>query len=190
MNTNISPAARSRMFRLTTAIAVLAASLALFSTPASADEAAAVGVSGEAVPWPAAPTTCDPLATGPIDYVLAMPAGAGSLTGCLYGTRQGERFNSGGQLQTKGIETFVGCWGTKCGSFELEGFITSRWDAHPATGGNQINGRCQHKIVSGSGTGDFVGVEGRLDFKDILDTDTDGTVLSIVFDYKGHLQFR
>ena len=148
----------------------------------------AVQVVGEAVPWPAAPDTCGPAATGPADYVLTMPGGSGSLTGCLYGTRHEARFNAGGQLQVNSSEIFVGCLGDRCGSFELEAFITSRWDGLPGVG-NQINGRCQHKIVNGTGTGDFAGVEGRLDFKDILTTDDDGTVTGVTFDYKGHLRF-
>ena len=45
----------------------------------------------------------------------------------------------------------------------------------------QIFGRCQHPIVSGSGTGVFEGVEGRLDFNDDVSTG--------IFYYKGHLRF-
>ena len=117
-----------------------------------------------------------------------MPGGLrGGLTGCLYGIRQEARFNEGGQLQVYATETFVGCDGDQCGSFQIEALITNRWDGPPGVG-DQINGRCQHKIVSGTGTGDFAGVEGRLDFKDILVRDADGNLISATFDYRGHLR--
>lgn len=178
----------SRVLRAVLASLSLTAGLVLLAPSGVSANSGAIQVTGEAVPWPATPVTCDPLATGPIDYVLAMPEGSGSLSGCLYGNRLSERFNSGGQLQVNATETFVGCFAERCGSFQLEAVITNRWDGLPGVG-NQINGRCQHKVVSESGTGDFVGVEGRLDFKDILETDIDGTVTRLTFDYKGHLRF-
>jgi len=186
MNTTTPSKPRILLLRAI-AFVSLAVCLLLLAPTASATASGAIQVEGEAVPWPAAPDTCDPSATGPVDYVLAMPDGSGSLVGCLYGIRQEERFNAGGQLQVNSTEIFIGCHGDRCGSFELKAFITSRWDGLPGVG-NQMNGRCQHKIVSGTGNGDFAGIEGRLDFKDILTTDDDGTVTSISFDYEGHLR--
>ncbi len=48
--------------------------------------------------------------------------------------------------------------------------------------GDQVFGRCQHPLVDGSGTGDFEGISGRLDFKDDVEA---GTV-----DYRGHLRIN
>jgi hypothetical protein len=82
-------------------------------------------------------------------------------------------------------ETFVGCLGDRCGSFGLEAHITSKFEGPPPVG--QVFGRCQHKIVAGTGTGDFEGVTGRLDFKDIIMRDANGNVTGVEFDYRGHL---
>jgi len=82
---------------------------------------------------------------------------------------------------------FIGCLGDACGSFVLRAHVTNRWDGLPGIG-DQINGRCQHKIIAGSGTGDFVDVTGRLNFKDIIVRDDDGSLLGLSFDYRGHLR--
>ncbi len=166
---------------------VLGLIIFLPASPAAADEGAQI-VGGQAVPWPVAPETCDPAATGTVDYILAFADGSGDLSGCLYGVRGDGAVTPGGQVSMRADEVFVGCLGDRCGSFALEAHITSRWDGLPGVG-DQINGRCQHKIVSGSGTGDFAGVEGRLDFVDILERDDDGNLISLSFDYRGHLRF-
>ena len=55
----------------------------------------------------------------------------------------------------------------------------SKWDPDVSTG-PEVRGRCQHPIVTGSGTGGFAGATGRLDFKDVVE---DGTYL-----YRGHIK--
>ncbi len=173
-------------FRLIVAALIVFAGLALVPSPAGAAGADQIG--GTAVGFPNAPDTCDPTAVGPVNYILAMPEGSGSLVGCIYGVVEEATFNAGGQFLRRASETFVGCFEDRCGSFQLDATITSRWVNGEPFVGDQVNGRCQHKIVRGSGTGDFEGVNGRLDFKDILERDADGNLLAISFDYKGHLK--
>ena len=45
--------------------------------------------------------------------------------------------------------------------------------------GVEVKGRCQHPIITGSGTGGFAGATGRLDFKDQVSTGR--------FFYRGHI---
>jgi hypothetical protein len=142
-------------------------------------------VEGTAVPYPAAPATCNPGASGPVDYILAMPAGSGDLVGCLYGSVQSGAISPAGTVSQWTVETFIGCLDNRCGSFQLQAHITSKFEEAPPVG--QLFGRCQHKIVAGSGTGDFEGLTGRLDFKDIISRNADGDVVGVVFDYRGHL---
>jgi hypothetical protein len=52
----------------------------------------------------------------------------------------------------------------------------SKWDPDVSTG-VEVKGRCEHPIVAG--TGDFAGITGRVDFKDVV---ANGT-----FVYRGHL---
>jgi hypothetical protein len=47
----------------------------------------------------------------------------------------------------------------------------------------EVRGRCQHPIVSGSGTGGLVGATGRVDFKDIIGD-------PITYVYRGHISLR
>jgi hypothetical protein len=78
-----------------------------------------------------------------------------------------------------GEELFVGSLnGGLQGTFRT----TYKFEAKLNSAGLEIKGRCQHKIVAGSGTGGFAGASGRVDFKDILD----GTTL-IEYHYRGHI---
>ncbi len=102
------------------------------------------------------------------DFVLEIYEG--NLIGCLINTSFEFVVTDGGMVIEQGTETFVGCLvedgvEVACGSFDLAYRFTAKFDAD----GNQQNGRCQHPIVAGSGTGDFAGATGRLDFKDDLD---------------------
>lgn len=101
------------------------------------------------------------------DFTLVIE---GDLDGCWYtDVETGVEMPSGVYLET-GTETFVGCLTVdgqeKCGSFST----TYRFSSKFAATGEQIFGRCQHPIVAGSGTGDFEGATGRLDFKDDVET--------------------
>ena len=57
---------------------------------------------------------------------------------------------------------------------------SARFEAKLASDGSEVRGRCQHPIVSGSGTGGFAGATGRLDFKDIIED-------PITYVYRGHI---
>ena len=91
----------------------------------------------------------------------------GDLNGCWYTDSFTGTSHPSGTYQETGTETFVGCLadGTTCGTFGT----TYRFEAKFAPDGSEIFGRCQHPIVSGSGTEGFEGVSGRVDFKDDVD---------------------
>jgi hypothetical protein len=101
----------------------------------------------------------------------------GDLNGCWYTDSFTGRSHPSGTYQETGTETFVGCLadGTTCGTFGT----TYQFEGKFAPDGSEIFGRCQHPIVSGSGTEGFAGVSGRVDFKDDVDA---GLLL-----YRGHL---
>ncbi len=103
----------------------------------------------------------------------------GDLVGCWYtDTIDYVSETPSGVYQERGTETFVGCTadGSMCGTFST----TYKFTAKFAEDGSQLHGRCQHPIVSG--TGDFAGIAGRLDFKDDVEA---GVAL-----YRGHLKVR
>ena len=102
----------------------------------------------------------------------------GDLNGCWYVDAFTGGSHPSGTYQETVTETFVGCLadGTTCGTFGT----MHRFEAKFAPDGSEIFGRCQHPIVSGSGTEGFEGVSGRVDFKD----DVDAGVLR----YRGYLK--
>jgi hypothetical protein len=110
---------------------------------------------------------------------------AGSLIGCWYtDTVKLVTLTPRGVIHTTGTEHFVGCLdihpkqgcthadptGTLALSYKFEAKLD------PVTG-NEMWGRCQHRIMSG--TGGFHGAAGRIDFKDNV---TNGTST-----YRGHI---
>ena len=101
----------------------------------------------------------------------------GDLVGCVYTTSfEVVQETPSGVYQERGTETFIGCLsnGTTCGTFNMTYKFTGKF----APDGSTIHGRCQHPIVSG--TGDFAGATGRLDFKDDVE--------NAVFYYRGHIR--
>jgi hypothetical protein len=116
----------------------------------------------------------------------------GDLVGCLYvvvdveNTQCINTGNGGSIYHERGTETFVGEYDGNVGTFGTTYLFTSKW-SKPCVGGfpdptaEEIFGRCQHPIVAGSGTGDFIGVTGRLDLKDDIAAGN--------FPYKGHLKW-
>jgi hypothetical protein len=84
-----------------------------------------------------------------------------------------------GAIQATGTEHFVGCLDVNddqtCDSGDPEGTLSFTFQFSgkfdPVTGA-EIHGRCQHPIVSG--TGDFAGASGVINFKDDV---TNGTSL-------------
>ena len=102
----------------------------------------------------------------------------GDLVGCWYTTSfEVVQSTPSGVYQERGTETFIGCLAdlTTCGTFST----TYKFTAKYAVDGAEIHGRCQHPIVSG--TGDFEGATGRVDFKDDVQTGE--------FHYRGHILF-
>src|SRR5687767_8187355 len=164
-----------------TTLAAVALIGVVWTAPSPALAEGATQISGVAVlddpdPLDAA---CPPLmgAEPPPNYALVM---TGDLEGCLYTFVETTQSSPSGTYRETGTETFVGRYGNLEGTFET----TYRFEAKYEDVDNlvgEIFGRCQHPIVEGSGTGDFQGVSGRLDFKDDVETGE--------FFYRGHLRF-
>jgi hypothetical protein len=101
---------------------------------------------------------------------------SGSLNGCWYFYVSASRFNPSGTYVEQGTEIFVGCLnGVACGTFETTYTATAKYVDD--TFAEEIHGRCEHRIVGG--TGDFAGVKGVILFKD--------DVVNVKFDYRGHI---
>lgn len=103
----------------------------------------------------------------------------GALTGCWYTLIESSKTTPGGVYLELGQELFVGSLNGKPGTFTT----TYRFEAKLASDGSEVRGRCQHPLVSGSGTGGFAGATGRLDFKDIIED-------PITYVYRGHIFLR
>jgi hypothetical protein len=105
----------------------------------------------------------------------------GSLEGCWYTdvlTATDHGAPSGIYHET-GREMFVGSLnGGPVGTFTTTYKFESKWTPDITTG-VEFKGRCQHPIVSGSGTGGFAGATGRVDFKDEVTTGQ--------YFYRGHI---
>lgn len=161
---------RLRATSLTAAVA--ACVFAMLATPASAGTTL---VSGTSVFNTAcqAPVGDIPASLGDypaIDF-------SGSLDGCWYTYVASSRFNPSGTYVEQGAELFVGCLnGTTCGTFETVYTFTGRYT--DATFTAEIHGRCEHRIVGG--TGDFTGAMGVITFRD--------DVVNMKFDYRGQIQ--
>ena len=107
------------------------------------------------------------------DFTIEM---SGSLQGCWYTTILDSTLTPSGTYHESGTEVFVGCLRDgsriRCGTFDTTYNFNGKFDENFA----EIFGRCEHKIVSG--TGPFSG-GGRIDFKD--------DVANTIFDYRGHI---
>jgi hypothetical protein len=104
----------------------------------------------------------------------------GSLEGCWYTKIITDKTTPGGVYLERGEEVFEGSLnGGPVGTFTT----TYKYQAKFDDSGAQQWGRCQHPIVTGSGTGGFEGARGRVNFRDII-----GDVTTYV--YKGHIHFK
>lgn len=102
---------------------------------------------------------------------------SGSLEGCWYTNVITARTTNGGVYLESGTEFFVGRLnGGAVGTFTT----TYKFEAKLDAAGAEVRGRCQHPIVSGSGTGAFTGATGRVNFKDIIED-------PITYTYRGHI---
>jgi hypothetical protein len=154
----------------------LLVALSLIAAPANAANQIS-GTANFAVPGKCPPAPVVGFADyPPIDMNVDMN---GSLDGCWYTNILTAKTTPGGVYLESGEELFVGSLnGGLQGTFRT----TYKFEAKLNSAGLEIKGRCQHKIVAGSGTGGFAGASGRVDFKDILD----GTTL-IEYHYRGHI---
>ncbi len=163
--------------RLTTlALATLTMmALAVFATPLPTRADGATQISG--VGYYAAPGACtDPVGQG-ADYSLTM---TGAFSGCHYVFIENARCSAGGAYAESGTETFVGTYNGEFGTFRTNYLFTAKYrDCRNLVG--EIEGRCQHPIIAGSGTGIFDGVRGRFDMRDNIEAGN--------FPYRGHLLF-
>jgi hypothetical protein len=161
--------------RLRAAIfAGLFAALSFVAAPANA----ANQISGEALFIPSEPDGPCPVEPGYPDYSAIVMDG--SLVGCWYTNILTQKQTSSGVYLESGEEKFVGSLnGGPQGSFTT----TYKFEAKLNTvTGSEIKGRCQHKIVAGSGADGLAGASGRVDFKDIIDGTT------VTYEYRGHIR--
>ena len=116
------------------------------------------------------------------DYAVTM---TGDLEGCWYAYIDEYSCNNGDYLE-KGHELFVGTYKGKSGSFRTTYDFQAKYEGCNPDGtyaGAELSGQCQHYIVKGSGTGDFTGITGRIDFVDRVTADP------IDYPYVGYLKF-
>jgi hypothetical protein len=152
-------------------LALAGAAAVLAVTPAGVASAGGVTqISGET-----GDVACDNPPIASPDYVLPL---VGDLNGCVYGYITSAREHPSGTYQEVADEIFVGSWGDLQGTWEMTENFTAKYGADTVSGA--FFGRCKHPIVTGSGTGDFEGISGRLDFKDDVDAGSAA--------YRGHLR--
>lgn len=162
--------------RQLTFVLVLLASL-LLGLPAPA-HAAMRQLTGTAY-FSSSPSELCPEPQPPYDSYPALVM-EGSLDGCWYTHVETARTTKGGVYLESGQELFVGSLnGGPVGTFTT----TYKFEAKLDPAGAEVRGRCQHPIVSGSGTGGFTGATGRVDFKDIIED-------PITYEYRGHISLK
>jgi hypothetical protein len=130
---------------------------------------------------------CPPPPVGFEDFVDYPPIVMdGSLKGCWYTnvlTDSTDKQNPSGVYLESGEEVFVGSLNGVQGTFTTTYKFEAKFTLPlPNLDALEIKGRCQHKIVSG--TGGFAGASGRVDFKDIIEKET---LDFIQYDYRGHI---
>lgn len=164
---------------------VIGAGLLLAGTVAPVGAAGAVQVDGVAeFDWsvslgipPDGGSTC-PFPGGAFaaytDFTMAY---GGDLEGCWYTLVDEAKLQPSGTYRERGREVFIGEFRGQAGTFQTIYQFEAKFDAS----GAEVRGRCQHPIVSGSGTGVFEGVSGRIDVKDEVETGC--------FLYRGHLRW-
>lgn len=111
-------------------------------------------------------------------FVLRME---GDLEGCHYVFVETSTCTPSGTYKETGTELFVSKDGGS--TFRTTYRFTAKYEDCPNLA-EEIFGRCQHPIIAGSGTGDFEGVTGRLDFKDDL-----SDPVNPEFPFRGHLRW-
>ena len=159
--------------RLTTWALTAPAVVAFFSVLSAAPSAAlaqgATQISG--VGFFDVDDECDSGSMG-ADFALIL---TGDLEGCLYTFVETASSTPSGTYVETGTEIVV----SEDGTFETTYRFEAKYE-DPVNLIGEIFGRCQHKIVEGSGTGAFEGGSGRLDFNDDIEAGN--------FPYTGHLR--
>jgi hypothetical protein len=115
-------------------------------------------------------------------YALTL---TGDLEGCHYFFVEYFECSPSGTYREQGRELFIGTYKGEAGTFWTTYRFEAKYEGCAENGsyiGAEILGRCQHPIVTGSGTGVFEGVTGRLDFKDDIEAGN--------FPYRGHLRWQ
>ena len=116
------------------------------------------------------------------DFATVM---TGDLEGCQYVFVESYDCSPSGTYREAGTEFYVIDGGTQgTGTFATTYQFEAKYEGCSDDGfplGNEIFGRCQHPITAGTGTEDFEGVSGRLDFKDDIPAGN--------FPYRGHLRW-
>jgi hypothetical protein len=123
-------------------------------------------------------TACTDSEGAGADFATIM---TGDLEGCQYVFVESYSCTPSGVYTELGTEVYVveGPNG-EVGTFATTYRFSAKYeDCETLTG--EIFGRCQHPITAGTGTGDFEGVTGRLDFKDDIEAGN--------FPYRGHLRW-
>ena len=144
--------------------------------PSSALAVGATQFSG--VAFFAGPGECtDPEGAG-ANYAVVM---TGDLQGCHYSFIETSVMSPSGAYNETGHEVFVGTYNGQPGTFRTTYRFTAKYTN--STDFIEIEGRCQHPIINGSGTGVFEGMTGRLDMRDNV---IDG--VPVDFPYRGHLK--
>jgi hypothetical protein len=112
------------------------------------------------------------------DFAIDM---TGDLDGCHYVFVATSECSPSGTYRETGTEIYVsGGSDEVAGTFSTTYRFTAKFEDCPTLVG-EIFGRCQHPIVAGSGTEEYEGVTGRLDFKDDIAAGN--------FPYRGHLRW-
>ena len=157
---------------LTLVVALLASLLLALPAPAHAPNHQLNGTAA----FDLSPGTTCPVPPSAYDSYDALVM-SGSLGGCWYTNIETARTTPGGVYLESGTELFVGQLDDgPAGTFTT----TYKFEAKLNADGAEVRGRCQHQIVSGSGTGGFAGATGRVDFKDIIGD-------PITYVYRGHI---
>lgn len=180
VETLIERGGAKKWLRVTIAVAVMSTIAFIgFVAPVSAAGATQISGTGHF----AGPDECVESVTNAegqeADFAIKL---TGDLEGCLYTFVETWECSPSGTYRETGTEIYVGGGGEgDDGRFSTTYRFEAKYEDCANLGG-EIFGRCQHPIVAGSGTGDYEGVTGRLDFKDEV-----GEVITL--DYRGHLQY-
>jgi hypothetical protein len=165
---------KTKLVKGITKILPILLALGCFALPASAGttQVSGIGVFNNACQPPVGSPPADLGDYPPIEM-------SGSLNGCWYTYVSRSQFNPSGTYVEQGNEIFVGCLnGTTCGTFETTYTFTAKYVDD--TFAQEIHGRCEHRIVGG--TGDFAGAKGVITFRD--------DVVNLNFHYRGHINLE